>query len=99
MELNGERWFVPVTDLNVDLGDLKREKAGAAGTVGSPMPGVVVDVKVKVGDVVREGDQLVVLSAMKMETVIPAPTSGKVAKITVNAGDKVDGDDLVVSIE
>ena len=53
------------------------------------MPGVVVDVKVKVGDLVDEGDQIVTMSAMKMETAIPAPRSGVVQRITVNAGDKV----------
>jgi len=101
MELNGERWFLQVTDNSVASDTVRREKAdkGVAGSVGSPMPGVVVDVKVKAGDIVKEGEQLVVLSAMKMETVIPAPTSGKVTKVSVNTGDKVDGDDLVVTIE
>jgi len=63
------------------------------------MPGVIVDLKVKQGDTVEEGDQLAVLSAMKMESVIPAPTSGKVSRVLVTAGDKVEGDDLVVVIE
>lgn len=52
------------------------------------MPGVVVDVKVKVGDLVTEGEQLVTMSAMKMETAIPAPRGGIIQRITVNAGDK-----------
>jgi len=65
---------------------------------GAPMPGVVVDVKVKVGDTVTEGEQLVTMSAMKMETAIPAPRSGVVERIMVNAGDKVDGDDLLACI-
>lgn len=59
------------------------------GSVGAPMPGVVVDVKVKVGDVVTEGEQIITMSAMKMETAIPAPRSGVVKRVTVNAGDKV----------
>ena len=68
----------------------RREKASSdAGSVGAPMPGVVVDVKVKVGDSVAEGDQLITMSAMKMETAIPAPRSGVIQRITVNAGDKV----------
>ena len=62
------------------------------------MPGVVVDVKVKVGDIVAEGDKIATLSAMKMETNIPSPTSGVVTRVTVNAGDNVDGDDLLVVI-
>ena len=45
--------------------------------------------QVKVGDVVAEGEQLVTMSAMKMETAIPAPRDGIIDRITVNAGDKV----------
>ena len=55
-----------------------------------------MDVKVKPGDTVKEGEPLVVLSAMKMETVLPAPTSGTVSRLLVNAGDQVDGDDLLL---
>ena len=53
------------------------------------MPAVVVDYKVKIGDEVSEGEPLVVLSAMKMETVLPAPCSGKVTRVLHNAGDQV----------
>jgi len=98
-ELNGERWFVPVTDKSNAQSSNVREKASSdPGSVGAPMPGVVVDVKVKVGDVVTEGEQLITMSAMKMETAIPAPRSGVIERVTVNAGDKVDGDDLLASI-
>jgi len=98
MELNGERWFVPVTDHSVESATTKREKAGAPGTVGATMPGVIVDVKVKPGDFVKEGEQLAVLSAMKMETVIPATSTGTVDRVLVSAGDQVEGDDLLAVI-
>jgi len=99
LELNGERWFVPITDSNVAQAVQKREKASSPGEIGAPMPGVVVDVKVKKGDVVKEGDKIAVLSAMKMETVIPATKAGEVKRVLVNAGDNVDGDDLLAVIE
>ena len=68
-EVNGERWFMPVTDQSVKLDSSVRRKAsGAANEVGSPMPGVIVGLKVKESDVVKEGDALATLSAMKMET-------------------------------
>jgi len=99
MELNGERWFVPITDQSIDSATARREKAGSApGSVGATMPGVIVDVKVKKGDFVKEGEKIAVLSAMKMETVIPAPASGIVERVLVNAGDQVDGDDLLAVI-
>eukprot|EP00566_Odontella_aurita_P003700 CAMPEP_0113548658 /NCGR_PEP_ID=MMETSP0015_2-20120614/13009_1 /TAXON_ID=2838 /ORGANISM="Odontella" /LENGTH=1264 /DNA_ID=CAMNT_0000449299 /DNA_START=185 /DNA_END=3979 /DNA_ORIENTATION=- /assembly_acc=CAM_ASM_000160 len=99
-EVNGERWFIPVTDQSAASTQDRREKAGGeAGAVGSPMPGVVVGVKVKVGDEVKEGEPVATLSAMKMETVIPATKSGTVDRVLVNIGDKVEGDDLLMSIK
>ena len=63
------------------------------------MPGTVIDVKAKVGDVVKKGDPLVVLSAMKMETVVKSPVSGKVLKVAIINGQKLQGDDLLLEID
>jgi len=98
-EVNGERWFMPVTDLSVIQDANVRQKASGPNEVGSPMPGVIVGLKVKEGDKIQEGDPLATLSAMKMETVIPATTSGVVKHVAVNVGDKVEGDDLLIEIE
>ncbi len=98
-EVNGEPYYMSVTDNSVAVEGVAREKAGAPGTVGSPMPGVVVGVVVKPGDEVKEGETVCTLSAMKMETSVPATMSGVVKRVTVNVGDKVDGDDLLVEIE
>jgi len=98
-EINGERWLMPVTDKSVASEANVRRKASGPNEVGSPMPGVIVNLKVKEGDVVSEGEPLATLSAMKMETVIPASVSGVVKHIAVNIGDKVEGDDLLVEIE
>lgn len=72
---------------------------GVKGSVGAPMPGEVVDIKVKEGDVVKKGQPILVLSAMKMEMVVTAPVSGKVRLIAVNRGMKLEGDDLLMEIE
>lgn len=65
--------------------------------VKAPMPGNILDVKVKVGDTVKAGAVLCVLEAMKMENEIPAPKDGKVAQVVVTKGATVGaGDTLVV---
>ena len=70
--------------------------AGAV-EVKAPMPGNILDVKVKVGDTVKAGTVLCVLEAMKMENEIPAPKDGKVAQVVVTKGATVGaGDTLVV---
>ncbi|KAL3777221.1 hypothetical protein ACHAW5_007654 [Stephanodiscus triporus] len=98
-EVNGERWAMPVTDLSVVLDANVQRKASGPNEIGSPMPGVIVGLKVKEGDCIQEGDMLATLSAMKMETVIRASASGVVKYVSVHIGDKVEGDDLLVEIE
>jgi len=97
--VNGETWAMPVTDLSVAQDANVRRKASGPNEVGSPMPGVIVGLKVKEGDMIQEGDMLATLSAMKMETVIRATASGVVKYVSVHIGDKVEGDDLLVEIE
>lgn len=63
------------------------------------MPGTVMEVRVKVGDMVEKGTPLVVLSAMKMEMVVQAPRAGKVKSVEINVGMKLEGDDLLLSLE
>jgi glutaconyl-CoA/methylmalonyl-CoA decarboxylase subunit gamma len=67
------------------------------GTIKSPLPGVILDLFVKVGDVVNIGQRLLVLEAMKMENNIEADKAGKVVSIAKNKGDSVmEGDVLIV---
>lgn len=73
-----------------------RPAAGKSG-VKSPLPGVILDVKVNVGDTVAKGDLLLILEAMKMENSIVADRDGKVTAINVKNGDSVlEGTDLVI---
>ena len=64
-----------------------------------PMPGSILDVKVNVGDVVKYGDCLAVLEAMKMENDIPATVDGTVAEIRVKKGDMVDTDAVLIVLK
>lgn len=63
--------------------------AGSGSPVKSPLPGTITSVNVKVGDVVKEGDTVVVLEAMKMQNNIESEFSGTVTSILVNQGDSV----------
>ena len=65
----------------------------------SPMAGVVVQINAQIGQQIQENDLLMVLEAMKMETNITAPVAGKVKTITVNAGDAVAKDQVVVEFD
>lgn len=71
--------------------------ASAVGGVKSPLPGVILDVKCKVGDMVKRGQTVVILEAMKMENSINADRDGKIVEVKVNKGDSVlEGADLVI---
>ena len=74
--------------------------AAAAGEkVNSPMPGTILNVLVKAGDTVTEGQNLMVLEAMKMENEILSPKAGKVAQVAVTKGSTVATGDLRAVIE
>lgn len=73
--------------------------AAAGGTaVSAPMPGNIIDVKVKVGDTVAEGDVLCILEAMKMENEIMAPKAGTVTAVSTSKGATVNTGDALFSI-
>jgi methylmalonyl-CoA carboxyltransferase small subunit len=65
----------------------------------SPIAGVVVRVSVQVGQTIQVNDVLLVLEAMKMETVITSSLAGKVARVHVNAGDAVQSGQVLVEFE
>jgi acetyl-CoA carboxylase biotin carboxyl carrier protein len=70
-----------------------------ATPVTVPMVGKIVSVTVKVGDRIREDDQVAVLEAMKMEMPIVAPISGVVREICVSAGQEVEAEATIALIE
>ncbi|MGI6343770.1 MAG: biotin/lipoyl-containing protein [Bacillota bacterium] len=72
--------------------------AAGQGTVTAPMPGTVLDVKVKEGDQVNVGDVVLILEAMKMENEISATASGTVKSIHVSKGSAVNPGDVLVTI-
>ena len=64
--------------------------------IKTPLPGVIIDVKVNVGDAVKKGDTVVVLEAMKMENNINADREGQVVAINVEKGQSIaEGTDII----
>jgi len=77
----------------------KRPRASKAGDVTTSMPGTIVEVLVEEGARVEAGAPVLVTEAMKMETEIQAPVTGKVAAIHVQKGDSVNPDEALIQIE
>ena len=74
-------------------------KAAATGEiVEAPMPGTIVDIKVKVGDTVKEGDLVAVIEAMKMETDLFSTKSGVVTAVNAGKGASVNTGDAIITL-
>ncbi len=70
-----------------------------ATEVTCPMVGKIVKIDVKVGDKVAEDDQVAILEAMKMEMPIVSPAAGTVKEILVQAGQEVEADTVIATLE
>ena len=73
--------------------------SGGVNNIVAPLPGTVISVAVKPGDVVKASDTVVLLEAMKMENSIRAGRDGKVASVNVNPGDSVLEGAVLVTLE
>ncbi len=96
-ELNGQPRSVSITDRSLEAQVKKRPKAtpGDAREVAAPMPGLIVTVAVRAGDKVKQGQKLLSLEAMKMETTIYAERDGTLAEVLVEPGTPVEAGELI----
>lgn len=76
----------------------KPSERKGVGAIKAPLPGTILEVKVKVGDSVKSGDTILIMEAMKMENNIKADRGGKISQIKVNPGDSVLESDVLVEI-
>ena len=100
--LQGRRFKVIVED------ERERRLRKAAGqtstqkgkfTLQAPMPGLVIDIQVNVGDEVKEGQVLLILESMKMQNELKAPRDGKIARIQAKVGDNVERKQSLLILE
>lgn len=100
-ELNGQPREVTVTDRGLEPETPRRRKADPSDQnhVAATMPGMVVNVAVQSGDSVAMGQKLLMLEAMKMQTIIAAERAGKIAEVLVQAGTPVETGDLLITLE
>lgn len=106
VNVNGTRYEVEVEEIDAKTAaaatkaaePVKAAPAGAGTEVRSPMPGNILKVNVNPGDVVKEGQQLMILEAMKMENEILAPCAGRISSIGVAKGSSVESGALLCTI-
>lgn len=100
-ELNGQPRTIRVMNHLATATKISRPKAeaGHADHIGAPMPGVVATVAATVGKEVKEGDLLLTIEAMKMETGIHAERDAVIKAVHVTAGGQIDAKDLLIELE
>jgi len=114
VEIDSHRFYAHVTEagneitINMPFGDVNASVLPRfiepgndvpEGSLIAPMPGKVIDVKVKKGSKVKAGDTLVIIEAMKMEHTIKATETGKIAKVMIKLNDQVDNGATLLVLE
>lgn len=92
-KINGRFYTVSLKDkfdLMLQKMGIANAAAGKLNNLKAPMPGLIVDLKVKAGDTVQTGDSLLILEAMKMENVLKSPGEGVIKAVKVKKGDSVE---------
>ncbi len=102
VRIEGNKAVVNGKTYDISVKDGIEAKEGVSSSDATPikaaLPGAVLKINVSEGDMIEEGDVLLVLEAMKMETEIKSPKSGKVASIDVNVGEQVKNGQVLVTL-
>jgi biotin carboxyl carrier protein len=99
IKINGRNHTVDLKekfDLLLEKMGMNTAAAGKLNHIKAPMPGLIIELKVKVGDVVKPGDQLLILEAMKMENILKSQGEGTVKNVKIKKGDTVEKGQVLV---
>ena len=97
--VNGKTYDLSVAEGEADDSAGTASASGGQGAkLQAPMPGVVIRIVKNAGDLVTEGDPVIILEAMKMEMEVKAPTAGTIQSINVNQGDQVTANQSLATI-
>ena len=83
----------------VDPVEQASQESGDSDTAKAPMPGMVVDTHVALGENVNKGQDLITIESMKILTVITAPRDGEVSRINFESGSTFDKNDVLVTLK
>ena len=100
IRVNGNKYTVQLKDKYDELLEklgMNNTSAAKIKDVKAPMPGLVVDIRVKEGDQIKKGDALVVLQAMKMENILKCPADVTIKKVHVKKDDAIEKNQLIIS--
>ncbi len=99
IKINGRTYPVELKDkfdLLLEKMGMNSQAASKVNNVKAPMPGLIIDLKVKEGDAVKVNDVLLILEAMKMENIIKSPGEGIVKSVKVKKGDSVEKSQVLI---
>jgi biotin carboxyl carrier protein len=99
IKINGKLYPVELKDrfdLLLEKMGMNTSGAGKVNNVKAPMPGLIIDLKVTAGDVVKQGDILLILEAMKMENIIKSPGEGIVRSVKIKKGESVEKNQVLI---
>lgn len=102
IKVNNNTYVVDISDkLDLLIKDMGFSLASTKqiGSIEAPMPGLILEISVKEGQEVNEGDQLLILEAMKMENIITSPRNGIIKSVAIKKGDAVDKKNLLIEFE
>lgn len=102
VKVNNNSYEVSISnDLDILIKGLgiERGRTKVVNAIKAPMPGLILEISVEVGQEVKENDPLLILEAMKMENSFLSPRDGKIKSIAVTKGNAVDKGQLLIEFE